>query len=390
MKGPPPSFSKGTPIWAQILHLVLYALTESAKVNVVGSPKMKVKRYFHLRDDIYEYISIHWDVICRRERIKNWRHTIGMTLSHYQNLFQNGYHIYQNTGYWSMKDNVPSPYSIDGLMEGSPSSSSSSGPSKSGGSRKRKFDIMGNTALNTSGDGNANNNNHLTASPNTTSSSVMNNSAISTATPTTTTTNTPAAAAAAAAAAGVINNGVGGARSSLAITLPTFNPLPSSSPNSAGASPHTTFGNGDTSGGGGPASATRRSPGAVKFEAMKSEIDKFKREMGSLQDEIDTLQEQLQMKKAEEQLLKFLQGGISDFRDKIKNRIELLRVEMISNTNEHQQQIQNMSADLSELREWGLELRNAFQNQYARINANSRTNTTDSTTTIPPNAHLPY
>ncbi len=52
---------------AQILHLVLYALTESAKVNVMGSPKNKMKRYFHLRDDIYEYISIHWDVICRRE-----------------------------------------------------------------------------------------------------------------------------------------------------------------------------------------------------------------------------------------------------------------------------------------------------------------------------------
>ncbi|EGC31714.1 hypothetical protein DICPUDRAFT_156383 [Dictyostelium purpureum] len=107
--GPPPSFEKGQiPIWAQILHVALFALTESSKVSQNKSPSNEElnnlpngKRYFHLRDDIYEFINVHWDIICKRERIQNWKHTIGMTLSHYQNLFQNGYPIFQNTGYCS-------------------------------------------------------------------------------------------------------------------------------------------------------------------------------------------------------------------------------------------------------------------------------------------------
>jgi chromosome segregation ATPase len=89
--------------------------------------------------------------------------------------------------------------------------------------------------------------------------------------------------------------------------------------------------------------------------------------MGSLQSEIDSLQEQLQVKKAEEQLLKFLQEGISNFRDKIKQRIELLRAEMISNHSEHQQQIQTMSSELTQLREMGSDLRNAFQYQFSKL-----------------------
>lgn len=316
-KGPPPSFSKGTPIWAQILHLVLYALTESAKVNTLGSPKMKVKRYFHLRDDIYEYIAIHWDVICRRERIKNWRHTIGMTLSHYQNLFQNGYHIYQNTGYWSMKDNVPSPYVIDPLI-GEPAKTgkrkyvATTNGSKSGMSDKDKDTNMtpfiSEFPINTLNlDGTNGNTTTITA---TTSSS------------------------------GRINMS----------SLP-LNPSPNM---------HTSIGSES------PSVPVARTT-AGRFEVMKGEIDKFKREMCTLQSEIDNLQEQLQVKKAEEQLLKYLQEGISNFRDKIKQRIELLKVEMVSNHSEHQQQIQTMSSELTQLREIGSDMRNAFQYQFSRL-----------------------
>jgi hypothetical protein len=332
LKGPPPSFSKGTPIWAQILHLVLYALTESAKVSVMGSPKMKVKRYFHLRDDIYEYISIHWDVICRRERIKNWRHTIGMTLSHYQNLFQNGYHIYQNTGYWSMKDNVPSPYVIDTMIgDGSPT-------------KKRKY-VQG-------GNGNAKN----TASSDKDKDSNMtafisdfpvvdgNNSALTNPLNTTSTTS--------------INPGTRGS-----VGLPSFTP------------PHSTL----------SSSSPHPSHSAVKFDAMKSDIERFKREMNSLQSEIDSLQEQLQVKKAEEQLLKFLQEGISNFRDKIKQRIDLLRAEMISQNEHshprhHDRQVQIASTELIQLRDMGNDLKNAFQFQFARLsNMNNK---------LPPSSNL--
>jgi len=46
--------------------------------------------------------------------IKNWRHTIGMTLSHYQKLFQNGYHIFQNTG----KRHHPKRFSPKNITQG--------------------------------------------------------------------------------------------------------------------------------------------------------------------------------------------------------------------------------------------------------------------------------
>ncbi|EGC31725.1 hypothetical protein DICPUDRAFT_156391 [Dictyostelium purpureum] len=119
--GPPPSLDRGqVPIWAQILHVALFALTESSKISQAklqsNGDKTNFpngKRYFHLRDDIYEFINVHWDIICKRERIQNWKHTIGMTLSHYQNLFQNGYPIFQNTGYWCLKDDAPNPYTTD-------------------------------------------------------------------------------------------------------------------------------------------------------------------------------------------------------------------------------------------------------------------------------------
>eukprot|EP01111_Echinosteliopsis_oligospora_P011416 TRINITY_DN3763_c0_g1_i1.p1 TRINITY_DN3763_c0_g1~~TRINITY_DN3763_c0_g1_i1.p1 ORF type:complete len:398 (+),score=104.85 TRINITY_DN3763_c0_g1_i1:67-1260(+) len=126
--GPPPSFLKGVPIWAHILHLVLFVLTESSRLNCASKPLLigknvgKFQRYFHLRDDIYQFISAHWDVICRRDRIKNWKHTVSMTLSHYLNLFQSGHHIYHNNGYWSLRDGLPSPYQIDNLNLEVPSS----------------------------------------------------------------------------------------------------------------------------------------------------------------------------------------------------------------------------------------------------------------------------
>jgi hypothetical protein len=298
---------------------------------------MKVKRYFHLRDDIYEYISIHWDVICRRERIKNWRHTIGMTLSHYQNLFQNGYHIYQNTGYWSMKDNVPSPYVIDPLIGGGDGSSPgkkrkySHTKSSSGFTDKEKdtnltpfisdFSISQDTTS-SSGITNTSNDNNENDNKNNNNDKDSNNS-----------------------------HHKDGDNLGKAVTLPPFN-LTS---NSLLPSPQVLLGQNSSS------------MTSVRFDEMKNEIDRFKREMNSLQSEIDSLQEQLQVKKAEEHLLKFLQEGISAFRDKIKSRIELLRNEMINNHSEHQQQIHNMASELTQLREIGADLRTAFQYQFARL-----------------------
>ncbi|GAM22611.1 hypothetical protein SAMD00019534_057860 [Acytostelium subglobosum LB1] len=116
IRGAPVSFEKSTPIWSQILHVVLYALAEAAKysnTHRANSDLATGKRYFHLRDDIYDFINIHWDIICRREKIPHWKHTIGMTLSHYSNLFQNGYQIFQNTGYWCLKDTSIDPYNLD-------------------------------------------------------------------------------------------------------------------------------------------------------------------------------------------------------------------------------------------------------------------------------------
>jgi len=105
----------------------------------------------------------------------------------------------------------------------------------------------------------------------------------------------------------------------------------------------------------------------ARFDEMKGAIDKFKREMAEIQAEIDSLQEQLQVKKAEEHLLKFLQEGISSFRDKIKNRIDLLKSEMQANHSEHQMQMHSMASELSQLRDIGADLRNAFQYQFARL-----------------------
>ena len=79
-----------------------------------------------------------------------------MTLSHYQNLFQNGYHIFQNTGYWCLKEDVPSPYSIDEFIESSrgkrrftkaqsssyPDSSAPEGPPAKRGSKFRSPDTF--------------------------------------------------------------------------------------------------------------------------------------------------------------------------------------------------------------------------------------------------------
>ncbi len=47
----------------QVLHLVLFALSESSKLNQVNSERTYTKKYYHTKD-ICDCVSLHWNILC--------------------------------------------------------------------------------------------------------------------------------------------------------------------------------------------------------------------------------------------------------------------------------------------------------------------------------------
>lgn len=192
-----------------------------------------------------------------------------MTLSHYQKLFQNGRHIFQNNGsvlflrsknkyqhfvgYWSLKEGVPSPYLLDPLTgEDSPTSS---------GKRKYNDDDEASTSNGYSGS-------H-------TSTSTVEPSIKKIALDRTTTfSSAPTAPPNVLPIPSIFSPyNICMADNPFAVEGARVRPSPNN---------------------------TQPKPAAVRMTVMKTEIERFKREMGELQQEIDGLQEQVRVKNAEE------------------------------------------------------------------------------------------
>eukprot|EP01129_Flabellula_baltica_P004902 TRINITY_DN1738_c0_g1_i3.p1 TRINITY_DN1738_c0_g1~~TRINITY_DN1738_c0_g1_i3.p1 ORF type:complete len:293 (+),score=67.08 TRINITY_DN1738_c0_g1_i3:652-1530(+) len=102
MYGPPPEFDKTKPTWCFILQAVLFSLK-------CFSPDVA---YFSLKDDIYTFVDDHWDYLnCGKDRNSPWRQTVKMTLSRYNEVFENGYNELNKRGLWRLRDDVD-PYKI--------------------------------------------------------------------------------------------------------------------------------------------------------------------------------------------------------------------------------------------------------------------------------------
>eukprot|EP00026_Physarum_polycephalum_P010054 Phypoly_transcript_10202.p1 GENE.Phypoly_transcript_10202~~Phypoly_transcript_10202.p1 ORF type:complete len:420 (+),score=142.21 Phypoly_transcript_10202:138-1262(+) len=81
--------------WAWIMRVVFYSLRE----------RYPEKKFFSLKNDVYEYMMNHWNVLgLDRKPSANWHKQIQDMLSHSRNIFESGMTHFKQNGFWRLKD----------------------------------------------------------------------------------------------------------------------------------------------------------------------------------------------------------------------------------------------------------------------------------------------
>lgn len=90
----PPILSK-CHTWAWIMRVVFYSLRD----------RYPEKKFFSLKNDVYEYMMNHWGTLgLDRKPSANWHKQIQDMLSHSRNIFESGMTHFKQNGFWRLKD----------------------------------------------------------------------------------------------------------------------------------------------------------------------------------------------------------------------------------------------------------------------------------------------
>lgn len=90
----PPILSK-CHTWAWIMRVVFYSLRD----------RYPEKKFFSLKNDVYEYMMNHWNTLgLDRKPSANWHKQIQDMLSHSRNIFESGMTHFKQNGFWRLKD----------------------------------------------------------------------------------------------------------------------------------------------------------------------------------------------------------------------------------------------------------------------------------------------
>lgn len=81
--------------WAWIMRVVFYSLRD----------RYPEKKFFSLKNDVYEYMMNHWGTLgLDRKPSANWHKQIQDMLSHSRNIFESGMTHFKQNGFWRLKD----------------------------------------------------------------------------------------------------------------------------------------------------------------------------------------------------------------------------------------------------------------------------------------------
>lgn len=81
--------------WAWIMRVVFYSLRD----------RYPEKKFFSLKNDVYEYMMNHWNILgLDRKPSANWHKQIQDMLSHSRNIFESGMTHFKQNGFWRLKD----------------------------------------------------------------------------------------------------------------------------------------------------------------------------------------------------------------------------------------------------------------------------------------------
>eukprot|EP01112_Ceratiomyxa_fruticulosa_P019837 TRINITY_DN6589_c0_g1_i2.p1 TRINITY_DN6589_c0_g1~~TRINITY_DN6589_c0_g1_i2.p1 ORF type:complete len:346 (+),score=74.02 TRINITY_DN6589_c0_g1_i2:128-1165(+) len=110
-KGPPASLAR-SPSWISMLRMVLFCLS--------SSEQNADNEYFSLKDDVYEFIVIHWRLLCGSKTYKgrSWHKQVQDTLSHTKDVFESGANKVGQKGFWKLKMN-DDPWTTRKIVRGS-------------------------------------------------------------------------------------------------------------------------------------------------------------------------------------------------------------------------------------------------------------------------------
>ncbi|EFA78941.1 hypothetical protein PPL_08409 [Heterostelium album PN500] len=109
-----PTMLMKVPTWASIMKVVLYTLH-------IEFPD---KQFFSLKGDVYGFMESHWRRLCvDKKKSDNWRKQVQDMLSHSKNIFESGYEVIGQNGYWRLK-NVQDPWVIQTASNNTPRGSS--------------------------------------------------------------------------------------------------------------------------------------------------------------------------------------------------------------------------------------------------------------------------
>jgi len=99
-KGLPSIYKSGRgPTWSNIMHIVLWCLQHSNKETG--------KEYFNLKEDIYEFVLAHWNVLkVDKKGHDGWHKQIQDALSHDKVTFQSGCESLKKSGNWGLAVDV--------------------------------------------------------------------------------------------------------------------------------------------------------------------------------------------------------------------------------------------------------------------------------------------
>jgi len=95
-KGLPSIYKSGRgPTWSNIMHIVLWCLQHSNKETG--------KEFFNLKEDIYEFVISHWNVLkVDKKGHDGWHKQIQDALSHDKVTFQSGCESLKKSGNWGL------------------------------------------------------------------------------------------------------------------------------------------------------------------------------------------------------------------------------------------------------------------------------------------------
>ncbi|KAI9277419.1 hypothetical protein BY458DRAFT_567682 [Sporodiniella umbellata] len=97
------TFERKNLSWIIIVHLVIYNLVHSAKLEDNKKTTKREHYYFRWKEDICAFIDDYWDYLLPgKQRSATWNNTIASVLSTHSGIFLSGFEKFKQSAWWTL------------------------------------------------------------------------------------------------------------------------------------------------------------------------------------------------------------------------------------------------------------------------------------------------